>query len=193
MSNTNTPSDPDEARTAGERHEERYLMWVGAFMATLVLLGAFIVVAASPGWLSLGGSAAALAADQPTSFGPPSPDRTSCTDIGKSDLRSPTEGLWFQTNCLAADGSRPVTWSTTCNRTSLDAAEFALVAPGLYVFSQSPAAPSYLWYASSEACFDLVSSRVVIAVCADQKVTFQWDARSACRGHGGVLAWVNGQ
>jgi len=77
-----------------------------------------------------------------------------------------------------------------CNRTSLDPAEFTLVAPGLYVFQQTPASLAYLWYASSETCFELVSSRVVTAVCADQTVSFNWKA-SACSVHGGVLAGVN--
>jgi hypothetical protein len=120
-------------------------------------------------------------------------NRSSCAEVGASDLQLPSEGLWFQSNCLAPSQPALVApMATTCNRTSLDPAEFTGVSPDLYVYRQARASTAYLWYASSEACFDLVSTRSVTAVCADYFVSFQWNARLACSGHGGVLALVNG-
>ncbi len=119
-------------------------------------------------------------------------DRDNCAEIGLSDLRSPPEGLWFQSNCVAPPAAQMIASLTKCNRTILDPADFTLLAPGLYVSRLTPASQGFLWYASSEACFDLVSSRVVGAVCADQTVTFN-RSTSACTAHGGVLGWVNGR
>ena len=169
---------------------EPYLVWFGGFICIVLAVAELAVIASSNGWLQLGRSPPAVAAEQLTEFSPAVANRTSCAEIGSSDLRSPLEGLWFQHNCLTIPVSPLLADTPNCNRTSLDPAEFTLVAPGLYVFQQTPASLAYLWYASSETCFELVSSRVVTAVCADQTVSFNWKA-SACSVHGGVLAGVN--
>lgn len=153
---------------------------------------ALVAVAAAYGRLDAGPPTPAIAALESTDV-PPSPaHRTSCAEIGASDLRSPLEGLWFQSNCAPILEPGLTAISTKCNRVSLEST-FAPVAPGLYVSRQSPAAQGFLWYASSEACFDLVSARAVTAVCADQTVSFSGNARSVCSSRGGVLAWVNGR
>ena len=166
-------------------------MWFGGFICIVLAVAALAVVAGSNGWLQTRGSPPAVVVEQLREFSPALANRTSCAQFGVSDLRSPLEGLWFQNNCLAIPVSPLSGNSANCNRTSLDPAEFTLVAPGLYVFQQTPASLAYLWYASSETCFDLVSARVVTAVCANQTVSFNWNV-SACSGHGGVLAQVNG-
>ena len=118
--------------------------------------------------------------------------RTNCTEIGASDLRSPSEGLWFQSNCSASVSTQSNQVSTNCNRSSLDES-FTSIAPGLFVSRLNAGSFGFLWYSQSEACFDLVSARVVTAVCVDQTVSFDWSARAVCSAHGGVLAWVNGR
>ena len=119
-------------------------------------------------------------------------DRRDCGAIGSSDLRSPQEGVWFQTHCLPASQFPQGVASTNCNRLALSLGEFRMVAPGLYVFRREASSLAFLWYASTPECFDLVSERVVTAVCADRAVSFKWDLSTACAGHGGVLAQVNG-
>ena len=133
----------------------------------------------------------ALAAEESVLASPELADRMSCPEIGISDLRSPLEGIWYQGNCVAASTTPLLDGSTVCNRSALDAGEFAEVAPGLHVFRRSFASTGYLWYARSEGCFDLVSARVVTMVCVDLTVSFAWDAK-ACTAHGGVLTRVNG-
>jgi hypothetical protein len=171
--------------------QEPYLLWLGGFIC--VVLVAVVAFAASPhlfGRLEVGGPAAAAAAVDSRQF--VSADRVTCAEIGGSDLRSPSEGLWFQSSCVPGLDPPLLPFATNCNRTSLNDG-FTLVAPGLYVFRQKQSAPAYLWYGSSETCFDLVSDKVVTAVCADEAVSFKWNARSACSDHGGVLVWVNGR
>jgi hypothetical protein len=160
-------------------------------MAVVVVVVALVVVANSNGWLPVGVGPPAFAAEQLREFPPALADRTSCAEVESSDLRSPAEGLWYQSNCIPVPEAALVATSTSCNRTSLPAGEFTEVSPGLYVFRQTRTAAAYLWYSTSDACFDLVSARVVTAVCADRTVTFSWKA-SACSAHGGVVAWVNG-
>lgn len=116
--------------------------------------------------------------------------RTNCADIGFSDLRSPAEGVWFQTNCSPSVSTSSNQVSTACNRTSMDKS-FTPIGPGLFVSRLNPGAEGFLWYASADACFDLVSVRVVTAVCVDQRVSFNSGRTGGCSGHGGVLAWVN--
>jgi hypothetical protein len=176
---------------AGARGEP-YLLWLGGFIVVLAVL-IFVVLAKSAGRLPVAIGPPAFAAEQLAESSPAPADRTSCSEIGRSDLQLPSEGLWYQSNCIAIPELPLRASTTTCNKTSLNAAEFTKVSSVLYVFRQSAALPAYLWYSSSETCFDLVSARVVTAVCADQAVTFQWNARSACSGRGGVLAWVNGR
>jgi len=171
--------------------EEPYLLWFAGFVSVVLVVVAFVVVANSHGWLQLGSSTPAVAVEQLTEF-PQLADRFNCAEIGGSNLRSPPEELLFQTNCVAAPEAPLVATNSSCNRRSLDAAEFGSVGSGLYVFHQAPASHAYLWYSSSETCFDLVSTRVVTAVCADQSVSFSWNP-GACSTHGGVLAWVNGR
>ena len=171
--------------------EEPYLFWFGGFTSIVLVVVAFVVVASSQVRLPFGVRPPAVA-EQVTESSP-ALARTSCAEIGSSDLRSPPEGLWFESNCISPPAPALITNVTNCNRTSLDPAEFTPVAPGLYVTRQTQVSTAYLWYSSSETCFDLVSARVVTAVCADQAVSFEWNKRSACSGHGGVLAWVNGR
>jgi hypothetical protein len=64
-------------------------------------------------------------------------DRTNCAQIGNSDLHSPLEGIWYQTNCLPASRFPQGVASTICNRPSLAAAEFRMVAPGLFTYRQT--------------------------------------------------------
>lgn len=172
--------------------EDPLLVWCGGFMCVLLVVGALAVTANSQGWLSLGLRPPAFAAELLTEFSPALADRTSCAEMGSSDLRSPPEGVWYQANCVPAFALPLIAPITSCNRTSLDLAEFTEVSPGLYVFRQAGATSAYLWFASSGGCFDLVSTRVVSAVCADQTVSFSWSKR-ACSSHGGVLTWVNGR
>jgi hypothetical protein len=168
---------------------EPNLMWIGGLICAIWAVAALAVIGSSSGWLQSGGPQP-VAAAQLTESSPSLASRTSCAEFGTSDLRSPLEGVWFQRNCTDRAASSQERSTSECNRTSLDPAEFRLVAPGLYVFSQGPASRAYLWYASSESCFDLVSARAVTVVCADQTVSFNW-AASACSTHGGVLAAVN--
>jgi len=170
---------------------EPYLVWCGGFICIVLTFAALAGIASSSGWLQLGGSQPAIAADRLTDFPQPA-DRANCAEIGSSDLRSPPEGLWFQANCVAIAESPLMANTASCNRTSLDPAEFTEVASGLYVSRRTPASPGFLWYASAASCFNLVSAGVVTAVCADQTVTFNREA-NACSDHGGVLAWVNGR
>ena len=119
-------------------------------------------------------------------------DRIDCASFGTSDLRSPLEGVWYQTHCLAPSAFPQGVASTSCNRSSFAAAEFRQVAPGLFTFRQTPSSPAYLWYATTPNCLDLVSGRVVTAVCTDNAISFQSDRRLSCAGHGGVLVRING-
>jgi hypothetical protein len=165
------------------------LMWIGGLICAIWAVAALALIAGSNEWLQSGGPKP-VAAEQLTESSPAPANRTSCADIGTSALRSPAEGVWFQGNCTNRSTPSQEGSEARCNRTSLDAAEFSLVAPGLYVFSQGPASRAYLWYSSSESCFDLVSARAVTVVCTDQTVSFDWSA-GACSAHGGVLASVN--
>ena len=191
---TQDPSWTDVTRSGAlsVAREERILFWFGGFIAVVLVVVALVVVASSQGRLLAGVSLPAVAAEQLTELPAALANRASCAEIGRSDLRSPPEGLWFQRNCIAAPAAPLVAANTSCNRTALDPAEFAEVSPRLYVFRRTLSSPAYLWYSSSESCFDLVSTRVVTAVCADQTVSFSWKA-SPCSAHGGVLAWVNGR
>ncbi len=172
--------------------DEPYLLWLGVLLAVVLVVG-FVLFASSGGRSPTSVALAAPGVEGSRELTPAPAGRTSCEAIGSSDLRVPTEGVWFQSNCVPILEGPLVASTTSCNRTSLTAGEFTAVSDGLYVYRRAPAATAYLWYASSEACFDLVSARVVTAVCVDQAVSFAWDARSACSRHGGVLAWVNGR
>src|SRR5688572_3791659 len=55
-------------------------------------------------------------------------DRSSCAEIGLTDLRSPPEGLWFQSNCSPTVSTPLNHVSTSCNRTSPDDS-FTPIAP----------------------------------------------------------------
>lgn len=111
---------------------EPYLVWCGGFICIVLTFAALAGIASSSGWLQLGGSQPAIAADRLTDFPQPA-DRANCAEIGSSDLRSPPEGLWFQANCVAIAESPLMANTASCNRTSLDRAEFTEVASGLYV------------------------------------------------------------
>ena len=165
------------------------MKWLGGLICLTLAVAALAVIATANGWIRLSGSPVAVAAEQLIS--PGLANRAACHEFGSSDLRSPTEGLWFQRNCTGAASSLPAS-AAKCNRISLDPTELTLVAPGLYVFRQTPASRAYLWYSSSDTCFDLVSARVVTVICNDQTVSFSW-SESACAAHGGVLTRVNGQ
>ena len=167
-------------------------MWCGGFICIVLAGAALAGIASSYGWPESGGSLPAFAAGSQLPEIPQLSDRADCREIGRSDLRSPAEGLWFESNCVVLPEPPLVANVTNCNRTWLDPMEFAQVSPGLYVSRQTPSSPAYLWYASSETCFDLVSGRIVAAVCADQTVSFSWN-KNVCSDHGGVLAWVNGR
>jgi hypothetical protein len=159
-------------------------------LAALLALGLAVVV--SDLWGSVAGGERAFAEDT-TAAGripKPLPNRTSCADIDRSDLRSPEEGLWFEANCgTARNADAP---PAACNRTALDAREFVEAAPGFFVYRHPGSSSGYLWYAAGENCYELVSSRVVTAVCADRVVTFKW-SQDACASHGGTLVRVNGR
>ncbi len=172
--------------------QEPYLLWLGGFICVVLAVVALAAIAHSYGRLQVGRPPAAAAAVELSQFPSPLADRLSCAEIGDSDLRSPSEGLWVQSNCFPAAEAPFLALSTECNRASLDDT-FTPIAPALFVSRGNSASPGYLWYARSETCFDLVSAEVTTAVCADQAVSFKWDARSACAAHGGVLAWVNGR
>lgn len=117
--------------------------------------------------------------------------RTDCAAITGTDLRSPEEGLWFERHCATPTTHRSASTST-CNRSELSPTEFHEIAPNLFTYRGDRSDHAYLWYRSAEACFDLVSSRLVSAVCADMTVTFRWGP-DACVPHGGILARVNGR
>ena len=168
------------------------LLWFGGFVSVVFGLMILVVIANSEGSPTEGVLSSTLAVGQLPDLTPALADRTNCAEIGRSDLQSPSEGLWFQSNCLAIPELPLTALTTNCNRTFLDRAEFIEVSPGLHVFRQSQASRAYLWYASSDACFDLVSTRVVTAICTDRTVSFDWKT-SVCSANGGVLAWVNGR
>lgn len=173
---------------AGSRSEHRKWRVLG-FVGVSGLAAVLLLTIANPfGWFTTGSPV--LAAEIVESQARAS--RSSCAEIGVSDLYSPAEGVWFQSNCLAAE-EKTTPGVTDCNRTAVDGSEFRAIATGLYLFRQTPGAPAYIWYESTPNCFDLVSSRLVTAVCGDQLVTFTWDTRAACSRHGGVLATVNGR
>jgi hypothetical protein len=187
--------DNVERRTTGlgstPADSQPHLLWFAGGMSLVLLVAALFVALNRQAPLALGAPLDPSAAEGLVEVTRALPDRTSCTEIGRSDLRSPAEGLWVQRNCVAPAQLPSTASVTVCNRTSLDPGEFTEVAPGLHVFRHPSAGQLYLWYASAEGCFDLVSDRVVTAVCRDQSVTFSWSA-SACSAHGGVLALVNG-
>jgi hypothetical protein len=164
-------------------------MWFGGLSCLIMGVVALIVLASSSGWLQPGKSLQVVAAEALSESSPGLADRTTCAEFGSSDLRSPSEGVWFQGNCVGVQASLAAN-SAPCNRTLLDPAEFTLVAPGLYVYRQSLGSRAYLWSSKSDTCFSLVSGRVVTVVCADLTVSFQW-IDDACSPHGGVLAAVN--
>jgi hypothetical protein len=193
---TSSPDDTDESEEDWEAESglfssftRPYLFALGGLIS-LALIAVMFVATGPPlqGLLASFGPPA-MAANEP---GPSSPavDRSSCLEIGSSDLRSPAEGLWFQANCAAGVSERSPT-SGACNRNALDPVGFTEISPGLHIFRQSWASSGYLWYAGSDGCFSLVSSRIVTVVCVDLTVSFKWDA-GACSSHGGVLTWVNG-
>jgi hypothetical protein len=190
----------DERAEAEARHygaltggqPEPYLAWFGGLICVVLAVVALAAIAYSAGRFEVGRPPPVAAALEPGQVSPPPTDRLSCAQMGNADLRSPLEGLWFQASCLPGLDPSLTALITNCNRTSLDAG-FTLVGPGLYVFRPAQSASAFLWYASSPTCFDLVSTRVVTAVCGDSAVTFKWDTRSACAGHGGILAAVNGR
>ena len=167
------------------------LFWF-AGLACAVLAVAVLAVMTSPGFSRSGRTQQTYAGVEVTEVKTLLAGRTSCAEIGISDLQSPVEGLWFQTNCSSNVSPQPNQVSTNCNRSTLDDS-FTSVAPGLFVSRLNSGSLGFLWYSQSEGCFDLVSARVVTAVCVDQTVSFDWSARSGCTGHGGVLAWVNGR
>ena len=185
------PEEGSEVRAASGRREEPYLLWMGGFISVVIVVVAFVIVANSQGGLAVEVSSSAFAAEQSLETSSAPANRATCAEIGSSDLRSPSEGLWFRSNCVPIPEPPLIAVRTECNQTSLNPAEFTSVAADLYVFRQTRGLPAYLWYSSSENCFDLVSARVVIAVCADQAVTFQSNPGSACASHGGVLVLVN--
>lgn len=158
-----------------------------AVIASVAVLGALEL--GTRGGRSVGATRPAFAENVPLDNSVVLPDRTSCADIGRTDLRSPAEGVWVEANCVTM---RFIESSTSCNRTSVDAPEFVERAPQLYVFRGATAHQAYLWFESAAGCYDLVSSRSITAVCSDRTVTFSWDA-DACAGHGGVLFRVNGR
>ena len=119
-------------------------------------------------------------------------DRSDCAAIGSSDLHSPLEGVWYQTHCLAPSAFPQGVATTNCNRPSIAATEFRQVAPGLFIFRQTESSTAYLWYATTPNCLDLVSGRLVTAVCTDRAISFQSDLRLSCSDHGGVLVRING-
>jgi hypothetical protein len=119
-------------------------------------------------------------------------DRIDCASIGTSDLLSPLEGVWYQTHCLPASAFPQGVATTSCNRPSLASLDFREVAPGLFTFRQTASSTAYLWYATSPNCLDLVSGRMVMAVCVDRAVSFQSDRRLSCAGHRGALVRING-
>ena len=174
------------ARTPREAH---LAWWCGALLCLALVFGAVAALASTSGLIHLSRATPALGAGRSEAESRP-PDRVSCDEFGLSDLRSPAEGVWYQSNCVALPLSLAAN-VTTCNRTSMDEADFTPVAPGLFVTHGGSTSAAYLWYASSESCFDLVSTRAVTAVCTDDTVTFGWTS-SVCDAHGGVLAWVNG-
>ena len=171
---------------------EPYLAWFGGlaclvFMATLVA-----VLAITNGWLHAGPSVPAVAAEPLTQSTPAVTNTTTCDELAQSEPRSPAELLWFHDNCTSLPGSLLLADTGKCNRKALDPSEFTLVAPELYVFRQTPGSRAYVWYSSSDTCFDLASGRVVAAICGDRTMVFT-EGESACSPHGGVLAWVNGR
>ena len=115
-------------------------------------------------------------------------DRTRCAAIGDSDLRSPAEGVWYQAHCTPQSPNSRLVSYKGCNCPSMDDPRFREVSDGLYSYRQSDTSRAYLWYASGAGCYDLVSDRVVTAVCWDRSITFSWDSGAACYTHGGVLA-----
>src|SRR3990172_1245451 len=80
-------------------HEEPYLFWLGGFTSIVLVVVAFLAVANSQGRLPFGVRPLAVAAEQVTEVSSALANRTSCVEIGSSDLRSPSEGLWFESNC----------------------------------------------------------------------------------------------
>lgn len=163
----------------------------GALVGIIIAIAVLAAIAGSGAFTSEGpqvvNAGVFVTETRPTIAG-----RTNCAEIGVSDLRSPAEGLWFQTNCTRTAGTQANLISTTCNRTSLDNS-FTQVAPGLFVSRLNAGSQGFLWYSESETCFDLVSARIVTAVCVDQTVSFDWRAGSGCSSHGGVLVLVNGR
>ena len=135
------------------------LMWIGALTCVIFTVIAMMVIAPTGGWLPPGGSTPAIAAAPSTESSPVPSDRTECAEFGSSDLRSPAEGVWYQANCASTVAPGRV-GSAECNRTSLDPVDFRLVAPGLYVYKQTPTSRASLWHASSDTCFHLVSAKV---------------------------------
>lgn len=190
-----TGEQPVDERWASESRlstpEEPRLMWFGGVLVVVLLVVAFAILANPMGWLNVGLPTPALATEQgttPSTVGL----RTTCAEFPSGgDLLSPEEGVWFQGHCISkvslVDGVAP-----SCRRTSTDAPEFTQISADLYVFQQGQGSAGFLWHASDAACFDLVSSQIVTAICADRTVSFSWDGRSACASHGGVFAWVNG-
>ena len=188
--------DPARAtRQASDQaiHEEsakRELFWLGGIACAVLAVAGLAVIACSGPLQS--GRPQGNTSVEVTQVRPSLAARTNCAEIGISDLRSPAEGLWFQSNCSPSVSTQSNQVSTNCNRSSLDDS-FMPIAPGLFVSRLTAGSLGFLWYSQSEACFDLVSARVVTAVCVDQTVSFDWSARSGCSAHGGVLAWVNGR
>jgi hypothetical protein len=167
-----------------------YLLGIGGFISVVLVAAMFVAIGPPLQSFLTAVGQPALAAEQSGNSSPASADRTSCQEIGNSDLRSPGEGLWFQDNCTAGVSEGSPT-SGVCNRDALDPVGFTEISPGLHIFRQSWASSGYLWYAGSDGCYSLVSPRIVTVVCVDLTVSFEWDV-GACSSHGGVLTWVNG-
>ena len=186
---------PFDERWASESRlstpEQPRLVWFGGVLALVIGVVTFAILANPLGWLNVGLPTPALATEQGTAASTVGL-RTTCAEfVVGGELQSPEEGVWFQGHCVSSvslvDGVAPA-----CRRTSTDAPEFTQIAPDLYVFQQGQGSVAFVWHASADRCFDLVSSQVVTAICANRAISFDWDESSTCASHGGVVTWVNG-
>src|SRR5687768_7915410 len=189
---TEESSDAEARQSGAFARKTLYRPGLGIVLPLVLAAMAFVIFGQSQGSLADAVHSSRVAQERLPDPAPALSDRTDCDEIGSSDLRLPSEGLWFQSNCLTIPELPLMASTTNCNRTSLNASEFIEVSPGLHVFRQTESSRAYLWYATSEVCFDLVSDRVVTAICTDQAVSFSWET-SVCSENGGVLAWVNGR
>lgn len=185
-------------RRAPARTSDRIPLFALASVMLLVLAGALTAARGSPAWsaseaVAEGGTGPGHIEHGGGSVTPRrQPPRTDCAAIAGTDLRSPEEGLWYERNCATLSAHQPASTVTTCNRTEMKPDEFREIGPGLFIYRGDRSDHAYLWYQSAPECFDLVSSRLVTAVCVDMTVTFRWGP-DACARHGGTLAQVNGR